>query len=135
MASTFNLEILTPYRSFFKGEVEMLILPGSDGEYGILASHSPMVTAINPGKLRIKQNNEWKEASVSTGFIEVLPESSILLCDTCEWPHEIDANRAKIAKEKAEEVLRQNISQIEHIKAQAALRRALSRLKVVKKLN
>jgi len=132
VSSTFYLEIVTPDRKFFSGEVESLILTTLDGEMGILRGHIPMVAAVDSGPVRIRHNGEWLVAAVSPGFIQVKGDKCIMLVDTAEWPHEIDINRALAAKRRAEERLHQRRSQVEYLRSQAALSRALARLKVTK---
>lgn len=132
MASTFNLEIVTPERKFFSGQVEMVILKTPEGEMGILQGHVPMVVAVAIGPLKIKKDGEWLEAVLTEGFMEVKQDKTVILTDTAEWPNEIDVNRAKAAKERAEERLQRQISQLEYYRSQAALARALARLKVTK---
>lgn len=134
MASTFYLEIVTPERSFFSGDVEMVILKTPEGEMGILAGHIPMVVAVAIGPIRIKQDNEWLEAVLNEGFMEVKQDKTVILADTAEWPNEIDINRANAARERAEERLRRQESKTEYIRSQAALSRALARLKVSRKM-
>lgn len=126
---TFLLEILSPERQFFTGPAEELIICGLDGQYGILPHHEPMVTALSAGEIRFKAAGEWKTAVVSDGFVEIMPDYVILLAATCEWPEEIDVNRALAAKLRAEERMRQKQSQQEYIRTQAALARAMARLK------
>lgn len=133
MASTFQLEIVTPERNFFSGQVEMVVLKTPEGEIGILHGHIPIVAAVAEGPVRILQDGEWLEAALTQGFMEVKQDHTILLTDTAEWPDEIDANRAKAAKERAEERLHQKLSQMEYLRSQAALARALARLKVTKR--
>ena len=132
MAKTFYLEIVTPDRKFFSGDVEMLIVKTPEGEVGILAGHIPMVLAIAIGPMRIKKDDDWLEAFLSEGFMEIKQDKTIVLSDTAEWPDEIDKNRALAAEERARERLQRQLSQIEYIRSQAALTRALSRLKVKK---
>jgi len=135
MASTFNLEIVTPERKFFSGPVEMINLKTPDGEIGILSGHMPMVIAVGVGPIRIKKDNgEWIEAALSEGFMEITQESTVILTDAAEWPEEIDVNRATEAKQRAEERLQRQLNEVEHIRSQAALARALVRLKVTRQL-
>ncbi len=133
MANTFQLEIIASDHPFYKGECEMLIFPGIDGEHGILAKHEAMVTCINAGELRFLVDGSWQYAAVSDGFVEITPEYVVLLADTVETPEEIDINRANEAKRRAEESLRQKQSIMEYYHTQAALNRAMSRLKVTKR--
>lgn len=132
MAKTFYLEIVTPDRSFFSGDVEMLIVKTPDGEMGILSGHIPMVVVAAIGPIKIKKEGEWLEASISEGFMEIKQEKAIVLADTAEWPNEIDINRAKAAEKRARERLKRQLSQIEYKRSQEALQRALTRLKVAK---
>ncbi len=134
MANTFYLEIVTPERKFFSGDVEMLILETSDGEIGVLKNHTPMVVSVAIGPMRIKQNGEWIQAILTEGFMQIKQDKTIILTDTAEWPDEVDINRAKAAKQRAEERLQSQISQVEYIRSQAALARAVERLKITKNM-
>lgn len=134
MASTFNLEIVTPDRKFFSGEVEMVVLKTLEGEIGILKGHAPMVIAVSIGPMRIKKDGEWLEAVLSEGFMEVKQDVTVILTDSAEWPNEIDINRAKAAKERAEERLQRQKDNLETIRSQAALARAIARLKITKEI-
>lgn len=134
MSHTFYLEILSPGRKFYEGNVESLVVPGVTGYEGILAGHMPVVISLKEGEIQIKENGKWRTAVTSGGFIEVEQEKAILLSDAVEWPEEIDINRAKAAKERAEERLRQKLSQIEYLRSKAALARALARLKAAEKM-
>jgi F-type H+-transporting ATPase subunit epsilon len=132
MASVFKIEIATPDRRFFSGDVEMIILKTLDGEMGILKDHAPTVVAVDIGPIKILQDGQWLEAFLSEGFMEITKEKTVILCDTAEWPNEIDVNRAKAAKERAEERLQRQLSQLEYIRSRTALARAMGRLKVTK---
>ncbi|WP_297958578.1 ATP synthase F1 subunit epsilon [uncultured Ruminococcus sp.] len=133
MAKTFHLEIIATDRIFFSGEVEHLVITAIDGLLGIMAGHEPLVTCLPTGELKYLVDGEWKYAAISEGFIQVMPDSSIILADTCELPEEIDIKRAQEAKERAEELLRQKQSIREYYETQAALNRAMNRLKVSQK--
>lgn len=128
MGKTFQLEILTPERPFFNGPVESLVLPAMDGEFGVLADHEPVVTAIEPGEARFKADGVWHYAVVTQGFAEITPDSTVVLVATAERPEEIDEARARRAKERAEERLRQHESKREYFQSKAALARATARL-------
>ncbi|MBQ6168946.1 MAG: F0F1 ATP synthase subunit epsilon [Ruminococcus sp.] len=133
MAKTFHLEIIATDRIFFSGEVEHLVITAIDGLIGIMAGHEPLVTSLPTGELKYLVNGEWKYAAISEGFIQVMPDSSIILADTCELPEEIDIKRAQEARERAEERLRQKQSIKEYYETQAALNRAMNRLKISQK--
>ncbi len=133
MAKTFQLEIIASDRPFYKGDCEVLVFPGIDGEHGILANHEAMVTYVNAGEMRFKSNGEWQYAAVSAGFVEITPTRVVLLADTVERPEEIDINRASEAKLRAEEQLRQKQSIREYYNTKAAMNRAMARLKLTSK--
>lgn len=130
MAATFFLEIVIPDRKFFSGDVEELIVKTPQGEMGVMSGHMPLVAPVSIGPIRILKEGKWQEAFLSAGFIEVMPDKAVILADTAEWPEEIDANRAKAAEERARERLQGKLSHIEYMRSQAALQRALSRLRV-----
>lgn len=134
MASTFHLEIVTPMRIFFSGEVKMVVLKTPEGEMGVLKGHIPMVVAIAVGPIRITRGTECLKAVLSEGFMEVKQDKTIILADTAEWPYEIDVNRAEAAKQRAEERLRSKLSHKEYMHSQAALAKAMERLKVRKEI-
>ncbi len=133
MEKTFTLEILTPDRQFYVGLAEALIIPIQDGQYGVQPGHEPVVTAIQPGELKYKTDGAWHVAAVSTGLAEIMPDYAILLVAAAEKPEEIDLKRAQAARERAEEHLRQKESLQEYHRSQAALARALARLKTARK--
>ncbi len=133
MADKFKLDIIASDRHFYNGEAEMIVLPGIDGEYGIMSGHEAMVTAIVTGEIDITADGEVKTVAVSEGFAEIKPESVVIIVDSAEWPEEIDIKRAERAKERAEEKMRQKQSQLEYYHSKAALARAMNRLKVTSK--
>ncbi len=133
MAKTFHLEIIATDRIFYQGECEHLVITAIDGLLGIMAGHEPLVTVLPTGELKYMVNGKWHYAAISEGFIQVMPESSVILADTCELPEEIDIKRAEEARERAEEQLRQKQSIQEYYQTQAALNRAMNRLKISQK--
>ena len=126
---TFTLEIITTERQFYIGPAQALVLPAVDVEMGIYPGHEPVVTAIEPGQLRYKTEDKWEPAAVGAGFAEIKPDYVILLVGFAEHPEEIDRKRAQAAKERAEERLRQKQSIHEYYHSNAALARAMARLK------
>ena len=133
MAGKLYLEIITPDKTFFSGEVEMLIYPTSDGERGIMYNHTPMVTPVVSGEVRLKNNDVWKKAAVSEGFLEVSPDMTIMIVDTAEWSEEIDVGRAEEALARAEERLTAKLNETERLRTNAAIARARARVKATKK--
>ena len=130
MAKEFNLKITTCDRSFYSGPCESIVLPAIDGEHGVLADHEPMVTAIVSGECRFTANGKQNIIAVGQGFAEIKPEQVEVIVDTAEYPEEIDARRAEEVKIRAEEAMRQKQSILEYNHSQAALSRAMTRLKV-----
>ena len=128
--STFFLEVLTPERKFFAGEAEGVVFKSVDGEMGVLAKHAPTVAAIDVGPLKINVQGKWIEALVTEGFAKIMPDKVVILTDTAEYPEEIDINRAKAAKDRAQERLQKQLSQMEYVRSKAALARAMARLKI-----
>ena len=127
--STFPFEILTPEHRFFSGEIEALTFTASDGEWTNLKGHAPMLVGLRPGTAKIKQNGQWREAVNSEGYMEVSPHRTILFAQTCEWPEDVDRNRAERSRRQAEEALRQSHSQAQFRANQAMLARAMARLR------
>lgn len=127
---TFFLEVLTPERKFFSAEAEEVIFRTVDGEMGVLAKHAPTVVAVDVGPIKIKAEGKWIEALVTEGFAEIMPDKVVILTDTAEYPEEIDFNRAKAAKERAEERLQKQLSQMEYARSKTALARAMARMKM-----
>lgn len=131
MASTYALEIVTPDRKFFEEEVEMLITRTSQGDIGILKGHENMVAPLAVGAIRIKQNDEFKIAACSGGFMTVTKDKVTLITDAAEWAEEIDIDRALAAMERAKERLAQTMSKdIDLDRARVALHKAINRLRV-----
>ncbi len=133
MEKTFQLEIIASDRIFFQGEVEHLVITAIDGLLGIMAGHEPLVTCLPTGELKYMTGGVWHYAAISEGFIQVLPDKAVILADACELPEEIDIKRAEEARQRAEEQLRQKQSIMEYYQTQAALNRAMNRLKVSQK--
>lgn len=131
MARTIAIDIVTPERVVFKEQVEMVIVSALDGYLGVLPGHAPLVTGIKIGIVKIKKDGEEILIPTSGGIMEVRPEQITLVVSTAELPHEIDIERAEKAKERAEERLSDKHANIDEARAQAALDRAIARLRVV----
>ena len=131
MAVLFTLEVHTPYRLFFSEQVEAISLTLSDGEAAVYANHVPFTAPVIPCLLKIKdENGDWKIAYTSEGILEVGKNKTILVSDDAEWPEEIDCERAKAAKEQAEQTLAEGgMLKFETKAASDALRRANMRIR------
>jgi len=133
MPANYMLEIITPEREFYKGEVESVIIPTPDGQMSIQRMHEPMVAALTVGEMKLCIDGEWSVCTTSEGFVEVRPDETIIFSQAVEWPDEIDMRRAQEAKERAEERMRQQKSRQEYMRSQISLARAMVRLRVGKK--
>lgn len=135
MNHAFELTILATNRTFFSGRCSSLVVPEFDGEKEILAHHENMVIAVNEGEIRFRPEGEsdWKDAVVGRGFVQIINNRVTLLVETAEWPEEIDVARARQARERAQEKLRQKQSIQEYYSSVAAMSRAMARLKAAGK--
>ena len=135
MATTFQLDIVTPSKVEWSGMVNMVIVPGTAGEFGILPGHAAIVSSIETGMITVKIEGREKEVHIATrgGFTEVLDNKMVVLAETAELPEEIDVERAERALRRAEERLANHgTHNIDYIRAEAALKRALLRLRLSK---
>ena len=131
MAETMKLQVITPDKEFFHGDVSMVELNTADGELGVYPQHIPLTTAVAPGVLKIHQDGQVKKAALLSGFLQILPEKMTILAEVCEWPEEIDGARANEARIRAERRLAEKNPQTDIDRAEAALKRALVRLSLV----
>lgn len=128
--STFLLEIVTPERKVYAKEVNMVSVKGVEGELGILAHHIPLVTPLKVAPVVIKTNGKVEELAVHGGFVQIGKDKVVILAETAELPGDIDYNRAKAARERAERRLANKKDNIDHRRAELALQRALARIEV-----
>lgn len=135
MDNTFGLEIYASDKLFYSGRARSLVIPVEDGQKAFLAHHANTISAIVPGEMRYQDlEGNWTTVAVSSGFVEMINNRAKLFCLTVERPEEIDVRRAQEALERAEEQLRQKQSIQEYHRNQMALARAMTRLRVTKKL-
>ncbi|MCI9555493.1 ATP synthase F1 subunit epsilon [Oscillospiraceae bacterium 50-16] len=128
---SFQMHILAADHTFYEGPCLSLTIPTSGGEQGILAHHSNMIAAVQPGILRYRlPGQEVQQAAVSQGMVKVERNDVLVLVDSVERPEEIDAARARREADEAREAMLQRKSRQEYQLAQATLARALNRLKV-----
>ena len=131
--SRIRLEIVTAERVVYSEDVDLVVAPGVEGQLGILPHHTPLMTMLAVGELRVRKGDEEFFLAISGGFLEVRPDRVIVLADTAERAEEIDAARAEEAKRRAQEELRHHPSEVDAARTEAALRRSLIRLKVVER--
>lgn len=128
----FKVKILAADKIFYEGECTSLIIPTTEGEYGILAHHSNMLGAIMPGLLKVKltDDEDFNIASISNGIFKIENNEVLLLVDSIERPEEIDINRAERDAKIAKESLLQKMARQEYYTTQIKLARAINRLRV-----
>ena len=130
---TIKLDIVTAEHLVFSEDVDIVVAPGIDGELAILPHHAPLMTMLQPGELRVRKGGEEMYMAITGGFLEIRPDRVTILADAAERAEDIDAQRAEEAKRRAEERLSGKVSTADMVRAEAALRRSLVRLKVAEK--
>ncbi len=128
-----RLDIVTAEQLVFSDDVDIVVAPGIDGEMAILPHHAPLMTMLQPGELRVRKGGEEIFMAITGGFLEVRPDRVTVLADAAERAEDIDAARAEEAKRRAEERLGGKLSGTNMVRAEAALRRSLVRLRVAEK--
>jgi len=125
----YKLTIVTPEKKFYEGEVSSIIVPGSEGYLGVLTDHAPLITAVIPGKVTVKdKSNDEITLSVSHGFFEVSSNHATLLSDSVEFLSELDLERARRALDRARERLAEAAEEVDLSRAEKAFERAQNRL-------
>lgn len=129
-----QFEIVTAEQVVHSDEVDLLVVPGIEGEMAILPSHAPLMTMLQPGELIVRKGSEESSIFVSGGFFELMNDKVTVLADSAERAEDIDLARAEEAKKRAEEkmALRTQVD-VDAARAEAALRRSLMRLRVLER--
>lgn len=126
-----HLEVITPAGAIVSEDVDIVTAPGVDGEFGVLANHAPFLSTIKTGTLVFKKDKREKFLMVSGGFAEVSNNKVTFLVESAEYGHDIDVDRALLAKERAEKRLAQDQAHSEDVnrmRAEASLQRAIARI-------
>ncbi|RAV17353.1 F0F1 ATP synthase subunit epsilon [Paenibacillus contaminans] len=131
--SNFLLEIVTPERKVYADHANMIIVKGVAGELGILPNHIPLVTPLKVAPITIKKDGKNEQIAVNGGFMEVRKDKVVILAESAELPGDIDVERAKAAKERAEKRLGSKQDEVDFRRAELALQRALTRIDVAGK--
>lgn len=132
MAGNIRLEVVTPERQVVNDEAQIVMAPGSEGEFGVLIGHTPFMTSLKTGTLRYRDSTGTERfIFVSGGFAEALPDKVTVLAESAERRREIDVERARSALERAEKRLASRQEEIDYVRARAALERALYRIRLV----
>jgi F-type H+-transporting ATPase subunit epsilon len=130
MADTFQLEIVTPEKKVVETQAEEMQIPGKNGYLGVLPGHAPLITELAVGEIKYREGGNGQTLAVAWGFAEVLPDKVTILAETAERPNEIDVDRARKAKERAEERLTSGNTEVDVERALDALQRAEVRIDV-----
>ena len=130
MAEVFQLEIVTPEKKVVDAATEEVQIPGKDGYLGILPGHAPLITELSVGEIIYRDNSSEQRLAVAWGFAEILPNKVTILAETAERPNDIDVERARKAKERAEQHLTSGDTSVDVSRALDALNRAQARLDV-----
>jgi F-type H+-transporting ATPase subunit epsilon len=133
MADTFQLEIVTPEKKVVETAAVEAQIPGKNGYLGILPGHAPLITELSVGEITYRTDSTEHVLAVAWGFAEVLPDKVTILAETAERPSEINADRARQAKERAEQRLTGSNTEVDVDRALDSLHRAETRLDVVGK--
>lgn len=128
MAGIFTFHVVSPEGNVVKEDIEFVILPGVNGELGILPNHAPLIAALDAGVIRYTVNGQKAKLAISGGFVEVSDNKATVLADTAEFGEAIDVPRALAAKERAEKRLSQKSDDTDIKRAEYALHRAIARL-------
>ena len=132
--SNIKISIVSSSEEIYSGEATMVFATGSLGELGIAPGHTPLLTGLAPGPVRVQNGSEEETFFCSGGFVEVQPNAVTILSDTAERADSLDESEALKAKEDAEQSLADQQSTIDYTKAAAQLAEAVARLKTIQKL-
>ena len=128
--NTLRLEIVTPDKTVVSSDVEMVICPGVEGEFGVLPQHVPLLSALSVGDLRYRIDGKDAHVFISGGFADVNNNVVNVLAESAEIADDIDTARAQAARERAEKRLAGQDEDIDLVRADAALQRAVQRLRI-----
>ena len=129
-----QLEIVTPEKLAYQGEVDSVQLPGSEGELGVLPHHAPLVSTLGAGELRLRKGSEDEFFAIVGGFLQVLPDKVVVMAETADMASEIDLERAQEARRQAEQALESGyVEGADLAAARASLQAALLRIRVAER--
>ena len=136
MANTIHVDVVSAEEAIFSGEAEFVVLPGEAGELGIYPRHTPLITRIKPGSVRIKIPGQAEEelVFVAGGVLEVQPGIITVLADTAIRGHDLDEAKALEAQQRARDAMQNRTSKLEYSKALAELSEAAAQIAAIRKL-
>jgi len=132
VSSEFSFEVVTPERKILSTQAFEAVIPGSEGYFGVLPGHAPLLTRLGIGELSYRDAAGWHYLAAADGAVEVLPDRVTIIAAICEPAREIDVERARQAKQRAEETMRDAAKLSDHdmLLVEASLKKALMRLHV-----
>ena len=129
-----QLEIVTPERLAYSETVDAVVLPGGDGELGVLPHHAPLLSTLGVGELRIRRGNDEEFFAIAGGFLQVRPDKVVVMAETADMASEIDLEKAQEARREAEQALAEGFEEPADLaRARASLQRALLRIRVAER--
>jgi F-type H+-transporting ATPase subunit epsilon len=128
--ATLKLEIVTPETTAYSEDVEMVTLPGAEGELGVYPNHVPLLTTLNPGELRVLKGGKETFLAIGEGFVEITGATVSVLTDMALEPGVIDEHAAEAAVERAQKAMKEDLGSEEIAAVQASLQKALAQLHV-----
>jgi len=128
--ATLRLEIVTPEQTAYSEDVDMVTLPGTEGEFGVYPNHVPLLTTIKPGELRVTKNGRSEYLAIGEGFVEVRGDGVSVLTDMAIQPEKLDMSAAEEAVERARAAMKADVHPEDVAAVQATLQKALAQLHV-----
>jgi F-type H+-transporting ATPase subunit epsilon len=125
-----KIKIIKPQEIFLEAEFDHIIIPGLDGDFGIYAGHTPFISVIRPGVMEMFDNDQITRYAIHDGYVTVEKDQVTILTELVEKASQIDVHRADAARQRAQERLKSNDTDIDHRRAEFALRKAFARLEV-----
>ena len=132
---TLQLEVVTPEATVVSEAVDIVMAPGYFGEFGALRNHIPFLAQLQPGEVKYRIGGQLEYLAVSGGYAEVLPTKVTILATTAEHAKDIDLERARAARERAEQRLKERQDEMDFLRAEAALQRAIARIRAAERAN
>ena len=129
-----QLEIVTPEKLAFQDEVDSVVLPGSEGELGVLPHHAPLISTLGAGELRLRKGGQEESFAIMGGFLQVLPDKVVVMAEMADMASDIDLEKAQEARRQAEQALESGyVEGADLSAARAALQAALIRIRVAER--
>ncbi len=133
MAGTFNFNVVAPDGQVLNKDVEFVVVPGENGELGILPNHAPLIAGLGIGVVRYTEGGKISKLAISGGFMEVVNNKVTVLANTAETAENVNIERAQAAKDRAQKRLQERQPDTDLARAEVALKRAIARIKAVER--